>query len=54
VLRIAESIVMTPSRESSGCSVTDVRQYAGIFLQLAEHNPAHGTYRTTATTVHSV
>lgn len=53
VLCIAESIVMAPSRWSSGCSVTDVCQYAGTVLQLAEHNPVHGTYRRAATSVRS-
>jgi hypothetical protein len=45
---------MAPYRRSSGCRVTDVCQYAGILPQLAEHNPVHGTYRTTPTTVRSV
>ena len=43
MLRVVESIVTTPSLWSFGCSVTDVRQYAGIVLQLAEHNSVHGT-----------
>jgi len=46
VLRIAEYIVMTHSRESCGRSVTDVCQHAGIVLQLAEHNPVHSTYNS--------